>query len=46
MIGLGGLGTTVNDVNGTNLGNLSDGIFLLNPGDSSPWAASPSRPES
>ena len=32
LIGLGGLGTTVDDVNGTDLGNLSDGIFLLDPG--------------
>ena len=32
LIGLGGQGTTVDDANGTDLGNLSDGIFLLDPG--------------
>ena len=32
MIGLGGQGTTVVDGDGTSLGNLSDGIFLLDPG--------------
>jgi hypothetical protein len=32
LIGLGGLGTTVVDATGTDLGNLSDGIFLLDPG--------------
>ena len=32
LIGLGGAGLTVVDANSTDLGNVSDGIFLLDPG--------------